>query len=97
MTKESQLQGITPYLLRLASHYAALGIGVYRPKGYAQFDRIEVRQLAPWTPGPVGSSITESMMVLIVEFYQDERRTKYVEFALSPAGFGGDPILQRIK
>jgi hypothetical protein len=94
--KEAQLQGITPYVLRLAAHYAALGIGRYTPKGYAAFDRIEVRQLAPWTPGP-NNSITESMMVLIVEFYSGPERIRYVEMALSPCGFGGESILKEVK
>ena len=89
--KEAQLAGITPYVLRLAAYYAALGVGEYHPRGYAQFDCVTVRELFPWRPGPTP---TESALVLIVEFFHQNHRLRYVEFALTPAGFGGDPVMQ---
>ena len=63
MTKEAQLAGISPYVLRLAAHYAALGVGSYLPKGYAQFDRVEVFVKMPWQPG---AFFTESCLILEV-------------------------------
>jgi hypothetical protein len=91
MSKEQQLQGITPYVLRLASHYACLGIGTYKPNGYAQFNRVEVTVKQPWQPS---EHFTQSCLILEVAFYQGDTQTKYVEFALSPAGFGGTPIVK---
>lgn len=91
MSKEQQLQGITPYVLRLASYYACLGVGTYRPRGYAQFDRIEVRVKQPWQPGEL---FTESCLILVVEFFSSDELLRYVEFALTPAGFSGKPIVR---
>lgn len=90
---EAQLAGVTPYIWRLASHYACLGVGTYHPRGYAQFDRVEVKILMPWKEG---ETITESMLVLSVEFYHGPVRLRYVEFSLSPAGFGGKPVIRVI-
>lgn len=93
MSKEQQLAGITPYVLRLAAYYAALGVGTYRPRGYAQFDRIEVRVKQPWQPGEL---FTESCLILVVEFFSSGEMLRYVEFALTPAGFSGKPVVQLV-
>jgi len=93
MSKEQQLAGITPYVLRLAAHYACLGVGTYRPKGYAQFDRVEVIVKQPWQPSPV---FTESCLILEVGFFLGETKLRYVEFSLRPDGFGGLPILKGV-
>ena len=93
MSKEQQIQGITPYVLRLAAHYACLGVGTYRPEGYAQFDRIEVYVKQPWQPA---ESFTESCLILVVEFYVGQDQLRYVEFALTPAGFSGKPIVREV-
>lgn len=94
MSKEQQLAGITPYVLRLASHYACLGVGTYRPKGYSNFDRVEVRVKMPWQPGKL---FTESCLILVVEFFSYDVMQRYVEFALTPAGFSGKPIVKEVK
>lgn len=91
---EVRLAGITPYVLRLAAYYASMGIGTYRPKGYAGFDRVEVRVLLPWK---AGETLTENALILAVEFYQADERVRYVEFALTPAGFGGKPIVRLVE
>jgi hypothetical protein len=93
MSKEQQLAGITPYVLRLSAYYAALGVGTYRPKGYAQFDRVEVRVKQPWQPGQL---FTESCLILVVEFFSYDALQRYVEFALTPAGFSGKPVVQLV-
>lgn len=90
MNKEAQLAGITPYVLRLASYYACLGVGTYKPKGYSQFDHIEVRVKMPWKPA---EAFTESCLILVVEFYYVGEMLRYVEFALTPAGFSGVPLV----
>ena len=94
MTKEAQLAGISPYVLRLAAHYAALGVGTFRPKGYAQFDRVEVFVKMPWQPG---AFFTESCLILEVAFFLGSDKMRYVEFALSPAGFSGVPVVRSVE
>ena len=93
MSKEAQLAGITPLVLRTAAYYAALGVGTYTPKGYP-FDRIEVRVKQPWQ---AGASITQSCLILVVEFYDANRMMRYVEFALTVAGFSGVPVVKEVK
>ncbi len=93
MSKEQQRQGISAYVLRLSAHYAALGVGTYKPHGYAQFDRIEVRVKQPWQPGEL---FTESCLILVVEFFSLDVLQRYVEFALTPAGFSGKPVVQLV-
>lgn len=94
MSKEQQLAGITPYVLRLASYYACLGVGTYKPKGYPAFDRVDVKVKMPWQPGQL---FTESCLILAVEFFSFDVLQRYVEFALTPAGFGGQPIMKEVK
>lgn len=91
MASEAQLIGISPYVLRLAAHYACLGVGTYQPAGYA-FDRVEVTVRMPWQPGETDSM--KSMLVLAVDFFAGTHRQRFVEFALTPAGFGGDHIVK---
>lgn len=93
MSNEAQLAGISPYVLRLAAHYACLGVGTYLPKGYAQFDRIEVVLKQPWQPN---DHFTESCLVLEVAFYSGCVKQRYVEFSLRPDGFGGIPIVRGV-
>jgi hypothetical protein len=94
MTNEAHLAGISPYVLRLAAHYAALGVGTYLPNGYAQFDRVEVSVKLPWQPG---ASFTESCLILEVAFFSLDVCLRYVEFALTPAGFGGRPVISVVE
>ena len=61
--------------------------------GYAQFDRIEVRVKQPWQPGAL---FTESCLILAVEFFSNDEMLRYVEFALTPAGFSGKPIIKEV-
>ncbi len=91
---EAQRVGITPYVTRLAAYYASLGIGEYVPKGYG-FDRVVVQVKQPWTADP--SSVMKSMLVLEVAFFSNGRQQRYVEFALIPAGFGGEPIMKVVE
>jgi hypothetical protein len=94
VSREAHRVGITPYFLRLAAHYASLGVGEYRPKGYAQFDRVGVRVGLPWKADP--QNPMDSMLVLIVEFFSGDEVARYVEFALVPAGFGGKPLVSLV-
>lgn len=94
MSNEAQLAGISPYVLRLAAHYACLGVGTYRPKGYAQFDRVEVVLKQPWQPN---DHFTESCLVLEVGFYVGQEQQRYIEFALTPAGFSGKPVVRAVE
>ena len=86
--------GITPVILRQAAYYACLGVGSYRPKGYALFDRVEVVEGIPWETNP--TNLMASTMVLRVEFFQGTHRFRWLEFNIVPSGFGGDPIMKQV-
>jgi hypothetical protein len=88
--REAHRAGITPYLLRLAAHYATKGIGEHKPEGDAVYDKIVIRELMPWQPG---DHFTESCLILSVDFYANGKKLRFVEFSLRPEGFGGEPII----
>lgn len=91
MSTTAQLFGISPHTMRLAAYYACLGIGTYQPQGYG-FDRVEVFERMPWQAD--AADPMKSTMILAVEFYAGTHRQRFIEFALTPAGFGGDPIVK---
>jgi len=91
MSNEQQLAGITPYILRLASYYACLGVGTYSPVGYAAFDKVVVSVKLPWV---AKEAFSESCLILEVVFFNHDVQLRYVEFALTPAGFAGLPIVK---
>lgn len=93
MASEAHLVGISPYILRLASYYATLGVGTYQPNGYP-FDRVEVLERMPWQPN--AEDAMKSTLIISVEFYSGKHRQRFVEFALTPAGFGGEPIVKLV-
>jgi len=83
--------GLSKYDLRLGAFYCALGIGTYHPKGYANFDAVVVRELMPWQ---ASDDFTRSTLILIVEFFRGPVRCKFIEYRISPTGFGGQPVMQ---
>jgi hypothetical protein len=91
--KEAHRAGITPYLLRLAAHYAAKGIGEHKPLDTV-YDKVIVRELMPWQPG---EHFTESCLILSVDFYAHGEKLRFVEFSLRPEGFGGKPIISETR
>jgi hypothetical protein len=48
----------------------------------------------PWQPGEF---FTESCLILEVAFFSSNTQLRYVEFALTPAGFSGTPVVQVVK
>ena len=91
---EAHRVGITPFLLRLAAHFAAKGIGEYKPDGDSIYDKVIVRELMPWQPG---EHFTESCLILSVDFYAGGEKQRFVEFSLRPEGFGGKPIISEAR
>ena len=94
MASELQKTGITPYVLRLAAYYAAMGVGTYKPKGYSWFDRVEVNLEHPWV---AADDPLESTQVIRVSFYEGSERQRYVELLYRIAGFGGKHLLRLIS
>ena len=94
MTDPLHRAGVTAIILRQAAYYAALGVGSYRPKGYALFDRVEVVEGIPWETNT--KNLMDSTMLIRVEFFLGTHRFRWIEFNMIPTGFGGDPIMKQI-
>ena len=88
---ENHRIGITPILLRRAAHYLALGKGTYYPD-HPHFDRVEVSELYEFKQNP--QDTTEWSLGLVVSFFKEGRRTRWVEFGCRTIGAGGDDILR---
>jgi hypothetical protein len=88
-------QGITPLLLRTAARYAALGVGEYETRDYAGFNKVKVAIILPWKPNL--DRITDSCLVLRVDFFDGDISRRYVEFRLALDGFGGEDILKLVS
>lgn len=86
--------GITPIVVRRAFYYLSLGIGEYYPE-HPHFDKVTVEQLYEPTPHP--GSESEWSMGIVVSFYKNRRRVRWVDFGCRLTGAGGDSILQKVE
>lgn len=87
--------GLTPVLKRMAHYYLCLGYGEYQPQNHPHYNRVVVRELYefienPQTPGEHAGGV-------LVEFFQDDRRIRWVEFKCQVTGGGGDAVIKRVK
>jgi hypothetical protein len=92
--KEAHLQGITPILMRTAARYAALGVGEYTTADHRDFNRVVVAIILPWQLNP--ERLSESCLVLRVEFFQGDVAKRYAEFRVAFDGFSGEPIMKLV-
>lgn len=97
MNKTEHMLGLTPYFKRLAYHYLCLGFGEYDPVGYSQYDHVVVKPLYDFQQAPTGS-FNEGRMQggIVVEFFKENKRVRWVDFSVTPSGGGGDPILREL-
>lgn len=97
MSKAERLLGLTPALQRIAYYYLRLGEGVYTPDGgrHPHYDRVAVRELYEFTENPLVAG--ERSGGMIVEFFKDNRRVKWIEFRCQVVGGGGDAAIKRVK
>lgn len=95
MSREAQLAGVTAYVLKLSSYYAHLGVGVYTPKGYSQFDKVTVSVEQPFEVAKNGL-LSHSCSILRVSFFANNQLQRYVDFAVAVAGFSGKPVVKEV-
>ena len=97
MSHAERLIGLTPVIKRVAYHYLRLGEGTYTPDGgnHPHYDRIVVRELYEFKENPQVEG--EHAGGMVVEFYKDVRRVRWVEFRCQVTGGGGDAIVRRVK
>lgn len=92
MSRVEHLLGLSGTLKRLAFYYLKKGIGEH-PCEHESYDKVVVRELYGWQSPrtdvpPQGG--------LVVEFYRDGKRARWVEFACRSVGGGGEPIVREV-
>lgn len=82
--------GLTNPLKRLAYYFLTKGFGSY-PLDHAVYDRVDVEELYQWMPNPEDGH--QHGGGIRVTFYRQEKRIRWVEFAVRDVGGGGDPAV----
>ena len=97
MSRTETLLGLNPAFQRIAYYYLRLGDGVYTPDGgnHPHYDKVVVRELYEFKENPRVEG--ERSGGIIVEFFKDEQRIRWVEFRCQVVGGGGEPIIKRVK
>lgn len=97
MSRSDRIVGLTPMIKRIAYYYLRLGEGTYTPDGgnHPHYDKIVVRELYEFRENPQVPS--ERAGGMIVEFFKEERRIRWVEFRCQVVGGGGEAVIKRIK
>lgn len=85
--------GITPILIKRAAYYLSLGIGEYTPD-HPHFDKVVVSKLYDIVNNP--ENPFEWSMGIVVAFYKDGRKIRWIDFGARVTGAGGDPILREV-
>ena len=97
MSKTERLLGLTPVIKRIAYYYLRLGEGEYTPDGgnHPHYDKIIVRELYEFKENPKVEG--EHSGGVVVEFFKDKRRIRWIEFRCQVVGGGGEEIIRRVK
>jgi len=96
MTKFLHSIGITPLLIRRAFHElkSRLEFPGIRNLKSAQYDKINVEILRDWSPLPDSPEVYSANIA--VQFIENSRVTRQVEFTVLLGGAKGDDLLQAI-
>ena len=95
MSQSETILGLTPITKRLAYYFLTRGFGIYEITDHPLYDKAEVKEFYPWRPNPENSD--EYGGAIVVSFYKNERRIRYVEFGIRFIGGGGDDAIRRVK
>jgi len=91
MTKAETRMGITPILQRLAYYYLCHGFGEHTINDWP-YDKVIVREMYPWRSSP--NDPHDYQGGIVVEFYKNDQRERYVEFAVRRVGAGGHDAIK---
>jgi hypothetical protein len=92
-TKAERRIGLTPAFKRIAYYYVKLGYGKYTPKNHPHYDMVLVRELYDFKEGTDGKYAGG----IVVEFYLNGQKVKWVEFRCQAVGGGGEDAIKRVK
>jgi hypothetical protein len=85
--------GVTPIVIKRAAYYLCLGLGEYFPS-HPHYDRVVVEKLYDIVNNPHNS--LEWSMGIVVSFYKENRRMRWVDFGCRITGVGGDSLLRKV-
>lgn len=85
--------GLTAVFKRLAFSFLQRGLGEHRID-HPQYDKVIVRPLYDWST-PTDESVP-SQGGIIVEFYREGNRVRWVEFGCRVIGGGGESIIREV-
>ena len=89
--------GHTPMLKRTAFHYLQKGLGEHISID-PSYDKVIVKSLYDWTT-PVAVTDNDdipSQGGIVVEFWKDGRRVRWIDFTCRVGGGGGAPIMREV-
>lgn len=97
MNKHETLLGLTPAFQRIAYYYLRLGEGVYTPDNgrHPHYDKVVVRELYEFRENP--QIPNERSGGMIVEFFKNTQRIRWLEFRCQVVGGGGERVIRCIK
>lgn len=87
--------GITPILIRRAAYYLSLGVGEYFPVDHPHYERVTVEKLYDIVNNLDNPS--EWSLGIVVSFYKEGRKIRWVDFGARITGAGGDTILKEVS
>ncbi len=93
MTRADHKLGLTPMLKRTAFHYLQKGLGEHASID-PSYDKVVVKSLYDWTT-PSDEDIP-SQGGMVVEFWKDGRRVRWIDFTCRVGGGGGAPIMREV-
>lgn len=93
-SKTEMRLGLNPAFLRIAYYYLRLGEGAYTPENHPHYDKVLVRELYEFSENPTVPG--EYAGGVVIEFFKDGRRLRFVEFRTQIVGGGGDSIIHSV-
>lgn len=85
--------GVTPIVIKRAAYYLQLGIGEYFPE-HPHYDKITVEKLYDIAQNPLIPS--EWSLGVVVSFYKNNRRIRWIDFGCRITGAGGDSLMKEV-
>ena len=85
--------GITPIVIKRAAYYLSLGIGEYFPT-HPHYDKVTVEKIYDIMNNPLNPA--EWSMGIVVSFYNEKRRVRWIDFGCRITGVGGDALLKKV-
>lgn len=96
MVKADIRLGLTPAFKRIAYHYLLRGVGTHVPveTPHPHYSKVVVRELYEFRENPHDE--TAHAGGVVVEFFREDRKVRWVEFRCSPVGGGGTPLIRAV-